>query len=82
MNMPVGDPYVGHCLTFGNSKRRRDESRLYVWGLKTIHNSEISNTLQWDLDYTAVESKIDNQRVYERNRTFTRRFYLFIINPV
>ena len=36
-------------------------------GLKIIHNSEISNTLQWDSDYTAVESKIDNQRVYERN---------------
>ena len=58
MNMPVGDPYVGHCLTFGNSKRRRDESRLYVCGLKNIHNSEISNTLQWDSDCTAVRLKL------------------------
>ena len=37
-------------------------------GLKNIHNSEISNPLQWNLDYTAVESQIDNQRVYERTR--------------
>ena len=26
-------------------------------GAKNIHNSEISNTLQWNLDYTAVELK-------------------------
>ena len=32
-------------------------------GPKQIHNSEISNSLQWNSDYTAMESKIDYFKV-------------------